>query len=122
MRLLTNPIFLRMAGVAAGSMFAFLFGIVLIRGRRRNLQQERNLGEGDPGQNSFPLHTYHAIIQELKQQKHELHTLQQAERRRAKTSENISGSILANLSCGVMFFAVPGLVKQANSAAKKILG
>jgi PAS domain-containing protein len=122
MKLLTHPIFLRMAGVAAGSVFAFLSGLFLIRQMGRNLQAERRLGEGDPATDSFPLHTYHAVIQQLKQQKHELQALQQAERRRAKTSENISGAVLSNLSCGVLFFNMPGLVKQANSAAKKILG
>lgn len=122
MKLLTNPLFLRMAGVAAGSVFAFLLGWFLIRQMRRNLQEERNLGEGNPANDSFPLHTYHAVIQQLKQQKHELQTLQQAERRRSKTSENISGAVLSNLSCGVVFFNLPGLVRQANGAAKRILG
>ncbi|HVO64191.1 MAG TPA: PAS domain-containing protein [Terriglobales bacterium] len=122
MRLLTNPILLRMAGVAAGAALAFLLGWFLIRQMRRSLQEERKLGEGDPANDSFPLHTYHAVIQELKQQKYELQALQQAERRRSKTSENISGAVLSNLSCGVLFFNVAGLLKQANHAGKKILG
>jgi len=62
------------------------------------------------------------VIQQLKQQKHELLTFQQAERRRAKTSENISSALLANLSMGVMFFAPNGLIRQANPAAREILG
>lgn len=122
MKLLTNPIFLRMAGVAAGAVFAFVIGWFLIRQMRRNLQGERTLGEGNPANESFPLHTYHAVIQQLKQQKYELQALQQAERRRAKTSENISGAVLSNLSSGVIFFNSAGLVKQANHAGKKILG
>lgn len=122
MKLLTNPIFLRMAGVAAGAVFAFVIGWFLIRQMRRNLQDERTLGEGNPANESFPLHTYHAVIQQLKQQKYELQALQQAERRRAKTSENISGAVLSNLSSGVIFFNSAGLVKQANHAGKKILG
>ncbi|MBV9481541.1 MAG: PAS domain-containing protein [Acidobacteria bacterium] len=122
MKLLMNPIFLRMAGLAAGAIFAFLCGFLLIRHLRRRLQKERTLGEGDPATDSFPLHTYHAVIQQLKQQKHELQALQQAERRRAKTSENISGAVLSNLSSGVVFFNLHGLVKQANRAAKTILG
>jgi nitrogen-specific signal transduction histidine kinase len=68
------------------------------------------------------MHTYHAVIQQLKQQKHELASMQQAERRRAKTSENISAAILSHLSCGVLFFTPNGLVRQANNAAKQILG
>ena len=122
MKLLTNPIFLRMAGVAAGAMFAFIVGWFLIRQMRRNLQEEPSLGEGNPANESFPLHTYHAVIQQLKQQKYELQALQQAERRRAKTSENISGAVLSNLSSGVLFFNLAGLVRQVNHAGKKILG
>ncbi len=122
MRLLTNPILLRMAGVAAGAALAFLLGWFLIRLMRRNVQQEARLGEGDPAHESFPMHTYHAVIQELKQQKCELQALQQAERRRARTSENISGAVLSNLSSGVLFFNGAGLLKQANYAGKKILG
>ncbi len=122
MKLLTNPIFLRMAGSAAGAIFAFLIGWFLIRWMRRRLQAEPALGEGDPATETFPLHTYHAVIQQLKQQKHELQALQQAERRRAKTSENISAAVLSNLSSGVLFFNLSGLLMQANGAAKKILG
>lgn len=122
MKLLTNPIFLRMAGVAAGAMFAFVVGWFLIRQMRRNLQADNSLGEGNPAKQSFPLHTYHAVIQQLKQQKYEMQALQQAERRRARTSENVSGAVLSNLSSGVLFFNIAGLVKQANIAAKKILG
>jgi len=121
-KVLTNPIILRMAAVAAGAAFAFLVGWFFIHLLRRNLQDEHKLGEGNPANDSFPLHTYHAVIQQLKQQKYELQTLQQAERRRTKTSENISGAVLSNLSCGVLFFNTSGLVKQANHAGKKILG
>lgn len=122
MRLLANPLFLRMAAVAMAAGLAFVIGLFVIRQMRRNVQQEAALGEGDPSTGSFPLHTYHAVIQQLKQQKHELLTLQQAERRRAKTSENISGAVLSNLSSGVLFFNTAGLVRQANAAAKNILG
>ena len=62
------------------------------------------------------------MIQQLKQQKHELQSLQVAERRRAKTSENISAAVLSNLSSGVLFFTPNGLVRQANASAKQILG
>jgi PAS domain S-box-containing protein len=68
------------------------------------------------------LHTYHAVIQQLKQQKHELQSSQQAERRRARTSENISAAVLSHLTSGVMFIDSNGLVRQANTAARQILG
>lgn len=122
MKLLTNPIVLRMVVVLAAAAFAFVLGAFLMRRLRRNLDEEAISSDGPASLDSLPLHTYHAVIQQLKQQKHELQSTQQVERRRAKTSENISAAILANLSSGVMFIASNGLVRQANGAARQILG
>jgi len=62
------------------------------------------------------------VIQQLKQQKHELQVQNQTEQRRARTTENFSHAVLSNLSCGVLVFGLNGLVKQSNPAAKEILG
>jgi len=70
----------------------------------------------------LPLHLYNTVIQQLKQQKHELQVQSKAEQHRARTSENFSQSVLSNLSCGVLVFGSNGLVKTANPAAKAILG
>lgn len=122
MKLLTNPIMLRMVLVLAAAVAAFLLGLFFIRRLRRNLAEEGTLPEAFPSSDSFPLQTYHAVIQQLKQQKHELQSLQQLERRRARTTENVSAAVLSNLSSGVLFFTGNGLVRQANAAAKQILG
>jgi PAS domain S-box-containing protein len=106
--------------VAAG--FAFVLGMLVIRRMRRSITEEASFGDAPVAPESFPLHTYHAVIQQLKQQKHELLSSQREERRRAKTSENISAAVLSNLSSGVLFFTPNGLVRQANSSAKQILG
>jgi PAS domain S-box-containing protein len=106
--------------VAAG--FAFMMGLLLMRRMRRSITEEASVADAPSAPESFPLHTYHAVIQQLKQQKHELQSLQLLERRRAKTSENISAAVLSNLSCGVLFFTANGLVRQTNSSAKQILG
>jgi nitrogen fixation/metabolism regulation signal transduction histidine kinase len=120
-KLLTNPIFLKMALVFLASGFGFVVALLLMRGVRRSITDEAAIpGAAIPDQ--IPLHTYHAVIQELKQQKHELSSLRDAEHRRAKTSENISAAVLSNLSIGVLFFGPNGLVRQANQAAKSILG
>jgi nitrogen fixation/metabolism regulation signal transduction histidine kinase len=121
-KLLTNPLMLRMALLLFAAGFAFILGTMLVRRMRRSLIAESSVLEERPSQESFPLHTYHAVIQQLKQQKHELMVTQQAERRRAKTSENISAAVLSNLSSGVVFFNPNGLVRQVNAAAKQILG
>jgi len=121
-KLLTNPIFLKMALVLFASGFAFFMATVMMRRVRKSLGEDASLSDTATSADQLPLHTYHAVIQQLKQQKHELVALQQAEQRRAKTSESISAAVLSNLSSGVLFFGSNGLVRQANQAAKDILG
>jgi nitrogen fixation/metabolism regulation signal transduction histidine kinase len=70
----------------------------------------------------LPVHAFHAVIQQLKQQKHELAAQQLSERRKAKASDSLSSTVLSNLSCGVLFFNTAGLVRQANPVARKLLG
>lgn len=122
MRAFANPIVLRMLLGFGGMTAVFLIAFLMIRYMRQSLVGSSNIPGDGATSGSFPLHTYHAVIQQLKQQKHELQSLQQVERRRAKTSENISSALLANLSMGVMFFAPNGLIRQANPAAREILG
>ncbi len=122
MKLLTNPIFLRMAAVFFTAVFAFVVALLVMRRLRKGLIDEDFSLDTPRESDNLPLHTYHAVIQQLKQQKHELQSLQQSERRRAKTSESISAAVLSNLPCGVVFFTANGLVRQANGSAKHILG
>ena len=113
---------LRMALVFVAAGFAFVVGLLLMKRLRRSITEEASFPDAPSAPESFPLHTYHAVIQQLKQQKHELQSSQREERRRAKTSENISAAVLSNLSCGVLFFTPNGLVRQTNSSARQILG
>ena len=122
MKLLTNPMFLKIVLALFASGFAFIMAVLLMRRIRKSLAEDFSIPETTTSSDQLPLQTYHAVIQQLKQQKHELLTLQQAEHRRAKTSESISASVLSNLSSGVLFFGSNGLVRQANQAAKNILG
>jgi len=122
-KLLANPLFLKMALGFIVASFAFVMGVLFIRHLRTSLTQDEMTEDKSPtSDQSFPFHTYHAVIQQLKQQKHELTAQQQAERRRSKVTENISAAVLSNLSSGVVFFNTQGLVRQANPAAKQILG
>jgi PAS domain-containing protein len=102
--------------------FAFWMATLLLRRMRRLLTEESFVIDSAPEPERFPVHTYNAVIQQLKQQKHELLSAHQVERRRAKTSENISAAVLSNLSSGVLFLTTNGLVRTANLAAKSILG
>jgi PAS domain-containing protein len=122
MKLLNHPVFLRMAFVLAASSFAFLIGLFAIKRVRRSLTEESVIPANSSSSEILPLQAYSAVIQQLKQQKHELESTQQSERRRAKTSENISAAILSHLSCGILFMTANGLVRQANHAARHILG
>ncbi len=121
-RMLVNPLFVRMAAVFVLTATAFVMGLVVVRMLRRRLVEGSAIGEDLGPENSDASYPYTAVIQELKQQKFALESEQQAQRRRAKTSEQISAALIANLPCGVLFVGTNGLVKQANGAAKRILG
>ena len=122
MKLLTNPLFLKMVLVLLASGFAFITAAFLMRRVRRALAEQDAIPAVAATAEQLPMHAYHAVIQQLKQQKHELAVLREEEQRRARSSENISATVLSNLSCGVLFFGPNGLVRQANRAAKTILG
>ncbi len=123
MRILANPVLLRAMVVLVCAAGAFLFGLLLIRRLRKNIVEEGNpSANASPSLETLPLHLYNTVIQQLKQQKHELHVQSQAEQHRARTSENFSHAVLSNLFCGVLVFGTNGLVKTSNPAAKAILG
>jgi nitrogen fixation/metabolism regulation signal transduction histidine kinase len=122
-KLLTNPLLLRAALVFICALSAFLLGVFLIRRLRKNITEESDMSDGaTPSIDTLPLQLYNTVIQQLKQQKHELQVQSQAEQTRARTTENFSQTVLSNLSCGVLVFGSNGLVKTANPAAKSILG
>jgi PAS domain-containing protein len=121
--LLVNPMVMRMALLLFAALAAFGLGLFLIRRLRKNLVAEPgSLNHTPLAAEGLPVHAYHAVIQQLKQQKHELATQQLSDRRKAKASDSLSSTVLSNLSCGVLFFNTAGLVRQANSAARKLLG
>jgi len=100
-----------------------VLGLYVIRRLRKNIAEESDFSDGaSPSIDTLPLHLYNTVIQQLKQQKHELQVQSQAEQQRARTTENFSQTVLSNLSCGVLVFGSNGLVKTANPAAKSILG
>ena len=122
-RLLANPLVLRSAFAFFAAGVAFVLAIALMRALRRSIAEEAELDSGSAAKlDALPLHLYNTVIQQLKQQKHELQLQNQAEQRRARTTENFSQAVLSNLSSGVLVFGNNGLVKQANPAAKQILG
>jgi len=122
-RVLTNPVLLRALIVLFCASFAFLLGLIFIRLLRKSISDEADLSpDTAPSLETLPLHVYNTVIQQLKQQKHELHVQSQAEQHRARLTETFSHAVLSNLSCGVLVFGPNGLVKTTNPAAKEILG
>jgi nitrogen-specific signal transduction histidine kinase len=93
-----------------------------MRAVRKSIADETDFDSAAPSLQNLPVHLYNTVIQQLKQQKHELQVQSLAEQRRARTTENFSQTVLSNLSSGVLVFGANGLVRQANPAAKKILG
>jgi PAS domain-containing protein len=121
--LLTSPMALRMGLLLFTAIAAFGLGLFTIRLLRKNLLAEsESLNSSPLAAEGLPVHAYHAVIQQLKQQKHELAAQQLSDRRKAKASDTLSSTILSNLSCGVLFFNTSGLLRQANAAARKLLG
>jgi PAS domain-containing protein len=123
MNLLVNPIVMRMAMLFFAAVTAFVLALFVIRRLRMNLVAEPESFTHAPlAAEGLPVHAYHEVIQQLKQQKHELATQQLSDRRKAKASDTLSSAILSNLSCGVIFVNTSGLVRQVNPAARKLLG
>jgi PAS domain-containing protein len=121
--LLTNPLVLRAGLLFFGAMAVFGVSLFLIRQLRKNLVSDTDsLNFAPLAAEGLPVHAYHSVIQQLKQQKHELAAQQLSERRKAKASDTLSSTILANLSCGVLFLNSNGLVRQANATARELLG
>ena len=122
-KILANPVLLRAAVVLFCAGFAFLLGLLFIRClRKKHRRRERLLGAPTPSLETLPLHLYNTVIQQLKQQKHELQVQSQAEQHRARTSENFSQAVLSNLSCGVLVFGANGLVKSIESRGESDSG
>jgi PAS domain S-box-containing protein len=119
-KLLANPLFVRMAVVLGAAIVAFVVGIIAFRILRRRIVEDEVFA--DNLETEAAPFAYSAVIQELKQQKFQLQHEQQEQQRRRKTSEHVSAAVIANLPCGILFISPNGLVRQANAAAKRILG
>ena len=73
MKILANPALLRAMVVLFCAGFAFLIGVLFIRYLRQQIAEESDMGEDTPRSlDALPLHVYNTVIQQLKQQKHEL--------------------------------------------------
>ena len=128
-KLLDNPEFMKIAVTAAVGTFMFLF--IILAGfflyRKLKTEMRVDLNSASPtriseNNSAFSLAAYEGVIRKLKDQEKELERLRRSERERAFASASMSEAVLSNLSSGVLLFNTAGLVRQANPAARSLLG
>ena len=122
-KLLHNPWLLKLVLVTACCLLLFLLAAAFIRKLRRNISAEVESFHAKPqGNTAITLAAYEGVIRQLRDQSKELQRVREGEQQQATLTDNISEAVLSNLSCGVVFFDRMGLVRQANRAAKSLLG
>jgi nitrogen-specific signal transduction histidine kinase len=121
-KFLHNPIALKMALLAVVCFSVFLLGIIFIRRIRRTIQLEAEPVRVSHGNAGFALATYDGLARQLREQEKELQRLRQQYQTESATAGTINEAVLANLNSGVLFLDRMGIVRQANRAAKSLLG
>ena len=124
LKLLQNPMVLKLAILVAATIFIIIVGFVFIYYLKRKLvspdeQRAPRVADND---HAFTLAAYEGVIRRLKDQEKELERLRRVDREQANESASMSEAVLSNLSSGVVIFNQVNLVRQANPAAKELLG
>lgn len=120
---LHNPLMVRMALGLIIFICLFLLGAVLIRKVRQEVTEDLSpAGLPQEGSAAFGFAAYNGVIQQLREREKGLQRLLEVEQQRSTSSEIIHEAVLANLSGGVVFLDRMGGVRQANRAAKSLLG
>ncbi len=120
---LRNPLMIRMALGLVIFVCLFLLGAMLIRKMRQEITFEMSpAGLPQEGSSAFGFAAYNGVIQQLREKEKGLQRLLEAEQQRSTSAEIIHEAVLANLSSGVVFLDRMGGVRQANRAAKSLLG
>ena len=124
LQLLHNPVVLKLAAllVLLVAMMIVAAGVILhLRKKLVSGDQSRNERVAT-NETTFALAAYEGVISKLKEQEKELERLRKVDRAQANESASMSESVLSNLSSGVVLFNTTNLVRQANPAAKTLLG
>lgn len=122
-KLLHNPIALKLALATFFCLLLFALFALIIRGLRKNIAAESEI-KHNIAENSalMTLSTYQGVIQQLREQDKVVRRTHEQDQAQAAIAETIHESVLSNLNSGVLFFDRQGLVRQANRAAKSLLG
>lgn len=121
-KLLHNPVTLKMTLLGIVCFAILLTGLVLIRKMRRSIQEESEPVRLSQGNAGFTLSTYDGLARQLREQEKELQQLREQYQTETTLAGNINETVLASLACGVLFFDRAGVLRQANRAAKLLLG
>lgn len=128
-RLLQNPEFMRIAlTVAIGTFFFIalpLFAYFLYRRLKHEIRDEGSVPETvriSKEDAVFSYAAYEGLLRRSNAQEKELERLRRSERERTVESASISEAVLSNLGSGVLLFNPASLVRQANPAARSLLG
>jgi len=120
--ILNNPITLKLLMLGVFCIAIFLLVIVFMRRMRSSIQKEgesTRLAQGDSG---FALAAYDGLARQLREQEKEIQRLREQYQQEAAMAGKLTEAVLANLSCGVLYFDRAGCLRQANRAAKSLLG
>jgi nitrogen fixation/metabolism regulation signal transduction histidine kinase len=123
---LHNPIAVKMLFVAVMVVFMFVLCISLMRSLRRKLAEEAEIpstgATGASTAQAMAFGAYQGVIAQLREREKSLQRSREQEQQQAAAAEAIQDAVLSNLSAGVLFFDRQGLVRQANRAARLLLG
>jgi PAS domain-containing protein len=122
-KLLANPVVVKMVLTFIFAASVFILGAWFIRRLRREMAPDLSVStpraDNAP---AFAVAAFQSVIQQLKEKEQELQRMRQQAHDRASASENIAAAVLTNLDTGVVVFNSAGLAQQANPAAREILG
>jgi nitrogen-specific signal transduction histidine kinase len=118
-----NPVAVKMAFSAAMIVFLFMLCISIMRSMRKQITEERELtpfaSESSPG---AALGAYQGVIAQMREEQRKLRRQREEEQQQTATARMIQEAVLSNLNTGVLFLDRMGIVRQANRAAKSLLG
>ncbi len=119
-RLIHDPLMWKLAIATVICVSLFVLAVGLFRRIRRSIASEAELPRVS-AESGVAL-AYGGVIQKLREQEKELQRTREKEQELAAAAEQISETVISNLSVGVIFFDRLGVVRQINRAGKSILG
>jgi hypothetical protein len=124
MKLMGNPVVLQAVGVSLLIGATLVVGFLVVRGMRKKMMEEMSPITEKPRADApnFALATYQGVIANLKDREAQLKSQLSSESSRAEMLQAVSNRVLENISTGVMMFSPNLMVKQANAAARSLLG